>query len=61
MKRGLGVAARIAPRSKSLRMDQNSRKRKPEENLEDEEHEVKQRKEFETCDDLEELMKSRIY
>ena len=41
-------------------MDQSSRKRKPKEDLGDEEHEVKQGKEFESWEDLEELMKTRV-
>ena len=41
-------------------MDQGSRKRKSEGDPNEEEHEVKRRKEFESWDDLKELMKSRM-
>ena len=39
---------------------QNPRKRKPEEDPEDEDHDIKQRKEFESWDDIEELMRARV-
>ena len=41
-------------------MDQGSTKRKPEEGLDDENHDVKRRKKFETWRDLEELIRARV-
>ena len=41
-------------------MDQTSRKTNSEEDPDEEEHEVKQRKEFESWEDLEDLMRARM-
>ena len=45
--------------TKSPPKNHNSRKRGPEEDLDDEDHEVKRRRESESWDDLKELMKAR--
>ena len=47
-------------REASPRMDPNLRKWKPKEDPDDEDHDVKWRKDFETWKDLEELMKARV-
>ena len=47
-------------KEESLHIDQNLRKRKPEEDPDEEDHDMKRIKEFESWKDLEELMRARV-